>query len=169
MKKQIHLNESELHRLVKESVRRVLRESMNEGKKVNNRIPFPLDDEDFVNDEGNIEKLHKDKFADKYTSDEASKKREMRWQQKMATNRRLVYDGILRDESLEANINFLKRGDEKWYEDLSEWGATQWMHFDQNEYKRIAWTSLMELWNVDSTYMFVVRQGKEQEVLGLSN
>lgn len=30
MKKQIHLNESELHRLVKESVRRVLRESMNE-------------------------------------------------------------------------------------------------------------------------------------------
>lgn len=71
IKNRIRLTESQLHRVIKESVKRII----NEGKRINNRVPFPLDDMDFVNDDGNIETLRKDKFADQYTTPEAEAKR----------------------------------------------------------------------------------------------
>ena len=161
-KNRIRLTESQLHNIIKESVKRII----NEGERINNRVPFPLSDMDFVNDDGGIETLRKDKFADQYTTPEAEAKRKERLQNKMNNIRRLFYDGILKDTSLEANLRALKQGDDKWMDKLTQWGAAQWMYFDPSDGKRISATPLMELWEIDGMYQFIVRKGKEKDVLG---
>ncbi len=159
----IRLSESQLHKVIKESVKKILRE----GKRINNRVPFPLSDMDYVNDDGDIKTLRKDKFADEYTSSKAEAKRKERSISKRTEKmRRLFYDGILKDTSLEANLSALKQGDDKWMNEPSQWGAAQWMYFDPTEGKRVGATPLMELWEIDGMYHFIVRKGKEKEVLG---
>lgn len=44
----IRLSESQLHKVIKECVKKTLKE----GKRTNNLVPFPLSDMDFVNDDG---------------------------------------------------------------------------------------------------------------------
>lgn len=129
MSRHIRLTGNDLHRVIEESVNRVLMESirsralrLREGKYVNNRVPFPLSNMDYVNDDGDIETLSKDRFADEYTSPEAEAKREERFK-RTEKAQRLFYDGTLKDTSLEANLRVLKQGDDKWMDMLSKWGA----------------------------------------------
>ena len=168
MKQTIRLTESDLRKMVK----RVIKDVVKEGKVIQNKIPYPLDSGDYVDDEGNIVFAEKSKYADQYNHPEAIAKRDLRRKGNIYGKRekRLALDGLLNDQSLEANLRYLKQSEEWWLNELSKWGQAQWMYIDLGEGKRVGATSLMELWEMhwDSGiyYQFIVRKYREKDVTG---
>ena len=161
-KNTIRLTESQLHSMIKECVKSIL----SEGSKIQNRVPYPLADEYHFDDNNNLQFKPKDPYADEYTSLEAKNKRNIRHQQRYnKNNMRLWFDFTLNDQSLQANLDYLRQGDDFWLKEGEGLGVLQWEYFDptKSNAKRISVNNLVELWNIDGMYFFLVRKDKEKE------
>ena len=154
-KRTVRLTESELKRIINESVKKILKE----GKIENNRIPSAgwiyNDDET-----GDFHVEEPDPWYDNYKSPEASQKRSDRFWKSREGNQRLWVDYIWDDKS--DALNVLKNEYETLKQDVEQepW-VVQWQSAPNG--KRISWNMDLELWELfDGGYAILVRRGKEK-------
>jgi len=157
MKKVIRLTEGDLHRIVKESINRIL----IEGKYNNNIVR--RGGRDYIDDEGNFVEIPDDPFYKEYESPEAKKKRSERWN-KNSDNafKRLWIDNIWDDKN--KVLNWLKNDYEELEYDYKHTNSCQWEN--EPEGRRIAWNKDLEMWELsDGGYAIIIRKGKENNWL----
>lgn len=172
MKKTIRLTESDLHKVIKESVKRILKE----GKYTNNIVP--RQGMDFIDDDGNFVSIPEDPFYKEYSSDSAKAKRRERSKSRINRNdSRLWLDGGWDGDTLETALDRLKNHPEQLELTPSElrMGAVQWLG-DPTSIKgarRIGVNDMWELWDIDNIPTYILRKdwvrNNEDEIFGGSN
>ena len=172
MKRTIRLTESDLHRVIKESVRRILREGVNSNNIV------PRQGMDFIDDDGNFVSIPEDPFYKEYSSDAAKEKRRERAKSRINGNdSRLWLDGGWDGDTLDTALDRLKNHPEKLELTPSEMqmGAVQWLGDPTTieGARRIGANNMWELWDIDGYPTYILRKDwvkkHENEIFGGSN
>lgn len=154
-KNTIRLTESDLKRVISESVKRVLKE----GKFENNRVPY---DGWFSDDEETDEMtwFEPDPWFDEYNSPDAKKKRNDRWKSR-ESNQRLWYDYIWDDKN--EVLDLLKNNYDSLIQDVEgDLWALQWQGAPEG--RRISVHGDFEAWELaNDAYALIVRVGMEKK------